>query len=161
MLGLSGAGKTTILYYLKGCLETVKAIPTVNFNLEIFEYKDKFKANVYDLAGLDKNTINYKGFCKCTDGLIFVVDSNDRDRIENAAVKLKEILAEEELKGCPVLVIANKQDLNVALVPGEVADKMGMTQFKGITWLVQGASGITGQGLKEGFDWLLYSLAKK
>ena len=50
------------------------------------------------------------------------------------------MLAEEELKDCAVLVMANKQDLNSALPPGEVTEKLGMGQLKGRTWLVQGTS---------------------
>lgn len=149
ILGLSGAGKTTILYQLKDG-ETVQTVPTVDFNFEILEYKDKgLKANVFDLAGLDKNAVNCKNHYNNTDGLIFVVDSNDRDKIEDAAVELKKILAEEKLKGCPVLVIANKEDLNGALPPSEVTEKMVMSQFKGITWCVQGASGTTGKASKK------------
>ena len=71
------------------------------------------------------------------------------------------MLAEEELKECAVLVMANKQDLNGALPPGEVTEKMGMGQLKGRTWLVQGTSATTGQGLKEGLDWMAGVLLKK
>ena len=59
-----------------------------------------------------------------------------------------------------LLVFANKQDLNWALAPGEVTKRLNMGDLKGRTWLVQGASGITGQGLKEGFSWLTSVLIK-
>ena len=38
---------------------------------------------------------------------------------------------------------------------------MGMGQLKGRTWLVQGTSAITGQGIKEGLDWMASVLLKK
>ena len=88
------------------------------------------------------------------------MDSNDIDRIKEAAEELKKICDEEELKDCPILVIANKQDLNYALSPGEVTEKLGMGFLKGSTWLVQGTSGTTGQGTKEGFNWLSSSICK-
>ena len=66
-----------------------------------------------------------------------------------------------ELKDCAVLVLANKQDLNSAMTPDEVMEKLGMGQLKGRTWLVQGTSAITGQGIKEGLDWLASILLKK
>ena len=71
------------------------------------------------------------------------------------------MLAEEELKNCPVLVLANKQDINGALAPGEVCKQLKMEDFKGRTWLVQGASATTGQGLKEGLDWMVSTFLKK
>ena len=159
MVGLDAAGKTTILYQLK-MGETVKTIPTIGFNVETLDYKG-LNFTVWDVGGQDKIRVLWKHYYQNTDGLIFVVDSNDRDRIEDAAEELKKMLAEEELKDCCVLVMANKQDLNGALPPGEVTNLLGMGSLKGRTWLVQGTSATTGQGLKEGLDWMASVLLKK
>ena len=159
MVGLDAAGKTTILYQLK-MGETVKTIPTIGFNVETLDYKG-LNFTVWDVGGQDKIRVLWKHYYQNTDGLIFVVDSNDRDRIEDAAEELKKMLAEEELKDCAVLVMANKQDLNGALSPNDVTDKMGMEQLEGRSWFVQGTSAVTGQGLKEGLDWLTGVLLKK
>ena len=128
MVGLDAAGKTTILYQLK-MGETVKTIPTIGFNVETLDYKG-LNFTVWDVGGQDKIRVLWKHYYQNTDGPIFVVDSNDRDRIEDAAEELKKMLAEEELKDCCVLVMANKQDLNGALAPGEVTDKLGMGALK-------------------------------
>ncbi len=159
MAGLDGAGKTPILYQLK-MGETLKTIPTIGFNVETLDYKGLI-FTVWDVGGQDKIRVLWKHYYENTDGLIFVVDSNNRDRIEDAGEELKKMLAEEELKDCAVLVMANKQDLNGALSPNDVTDKMGMEQLEGRSWLVQGTSAITGQGLKEGLDWLTGVLLKK
>ena len=42
-------------------------------------------------------------------GVIFVVDSNDRERVNEAKDELSELLAEDELKDAVLLVFANKQ----------------------------------------------------
>jgi len=42
-------------------------------------------------------------------GLIFVVDSNDRERVNEAKDELSRMLAEDELKDAVLLVFANKQ----------------------------------------------------
>ena len=159
MAGLDGAGKTPILYQLK-MGETVKTIPTIGFNVETLDYKGLI-FTVWDVGGQDKIRVLWKHYYENTDGLIFVVDSNNRDRIEDAGEELKKMLAEEELKDCAVLVMANKQDLNGALSPNGIADKMRMEQLKGRSWFVQGTSAVTGQGLKEGLDWLTGVLLKK
>ncbi len=42
-------------------------------------------------------------------GLIFVVDSNDRERVNEAREELSRMLAEDELRDAVLLVFANKQ----------------------------------------------------
>jgi len=159
MVGLDAAGKTTILYQLK-MGETVKTIPTIGFNVETLEYKN-LNFTVWDVGGQDKIRVLWKHYYQNTDGLIFVVDSNDKDRVEDASEELKKMLAEEELKDAAVLVMANKQDLNGAMSPNDVTEKLGLQSLKGRQWLVQGTSATTGQGLKEGLDWMAKTLSNK
>ena len=159
MVGLDAAGKTTILYQLK-MNETVKTIPTIGFNVETLDYKG-LNFTVWDVGGQDKIRVLWKHYYQNTDGLIFVVDSNDKERVDDAAEELKKMLAEEELKDCITLVMANKQDLKDAMSPETVTEKLGLSQLKGRPWLVQGTSATTGQGLKEGLDWMYGLLLKK
>lgn len=48
-------------------------------------------------------------FLFCLQGLIFVVDSNDRERIGEAREELMRMLAEDELRDAVLLIFANKQ----------------------------------------------------
>ena len=108
MLGLDAAGKTTILYKLK-LGEVVSSVPTIGFNVETLEYK-KIKFTVWDVGGQDKIRLLWRHYYQNTQGLIFVVDSSDRDRVELAKEELHRMLGEEELRDAVVLVFANKQD---------------------------------------------------
>ena len=159
MLGIGGAGKTKILYQLK-MGEPVNTVPTIGFNVETLEHKG-IKFTVWDLGGGDKLRILWKNYYVGNDGLIYVVDANDKDTIDKSAEEFKKLMKEEELKDCVILVMANKQDLNNTLSPGVITDKLGMKLLKGRTWFVQGTSAITGQGLKEGLDWMVSVLLKK
>ena len=159
MVGLDAAGKTTILYRLKTG-ELVKTIPTIGFNVETLHYQG-LCFTVWDVGGQDKIRVLWKHYYQNTDGIIFVVDSNDPDRIEDAAEELQKMLAEEELQNCAVLIMANKQDIHGALSPEVVEDKMGMKQLKGRIYHVEGTSATTGQGLKEGLNWISSVLLKK
>merc|ERR1712013_568947 len=85
MVGLDAAGKTTILYKLK-LGEVVTTIPTIGFNVESVEYKN-INFTVWDIGGQDKIRKLWRYYYN-TQGLIFVVDSNDRDRIEDAREEL-------------------------------------------------------------------------
>ena len=159
MVGLAAAGKTSVLYQLK-MSELVKTIPTIGFNVETLDYKG-LTFTIWDVGGQDKIRMLWKHYYQNTDGIIFVVDSNDKDRIKLSEEVLKLMLAEEDLKNSALLVMANKQDLSGALSPNEVTQQLGMNEIKGRNWLVQGTSAQTGQGLKEGLDWLANTLLKQ
>jgi len=106
MVGLDAAGKTTILYKLK-LGEVVTTIPTIGFNVETVDYKN-ISFTVWDVGGQDKIRLLWRHYYQNTQGLIFVVDSNDRDRIDDAREELHKMLSEEELKEAVLLVFANK-----------------------------------------------------
>ena len=159
MVGLDAAGKTSILYQLK-MSELVKTIPTIGFNVEQLDYKG-LRFTIWDIGGQDKIRILWKHYYQNTDGIIFVVDSNDKERFETVREVLSLCLIEEELKGAALLVFANKQDLNGAASPNELTNALEMRKINNRKWLVQGSSAMNGQGLKEGLDWLASILLKK
>ena len=107
MVGLDAAGKTTILYKLK-LGEVVTTIPTIGFNVETVEYKN-LSFTVWDVGGQDKIRPLWRHYYQGTNGLIYVVDSNDRDRIEDAREELTKMLNEDEMRDAVLLVFANKQ----------------------------------------------------
>ncbi|VDM15217.1 unnamed protein product [Wuchereria bancrofti] len=92
MVGLDAAGKTTILYKLK-LGEIVTTIPTIGFNVETVEYKN-ISFTVWDVGGQDKIRPLWRHYFQNTQGLIFVVDSNDRERIEESRAELHKMLSE-------------------------------------------------------------------
>uniref|UniRef100_A0A5K3ENM9 ADP-ribosylation factor n=1 Tax=Mesocestoides corti TaxID=53468 RepID=A0A5K3ENM9_MESCO len=152
MVGLDAAGKTTILYKLK-LGEVVTTIPTIGFNVESVEYHN-LNFTVWDVGGQDKIRPLWRHYFQNTQGLIFVVDSNDRDRIGEAAEELQKMLSEEDLANAAVLVFANKQDLPNAMPTTEVTDKLRLHTLRGREWYIQSSCATTGEGLYEGMDWL-------
>jgi len=58
---------------------------------------------------LKDNLVNVFSLFRCTDGIIFVVDSSDVDRIEEARLELLKIAKLTERCAVPILVLANKQ----------------------------------------------------
>merc|ERR1711964_87347 len=95
-VGLDAAGKTTILYKLK-LGEVVTTIPTIGFNVETVEYKN-LSFTVWDVGGQDKIRPLWRHYYQGTNGLIYVIDSNDRDRIEDAREDLTKMLNEDEMR---------------------------------------------------------------
>ena len=87
--------------------------------------------------------------------MVFVIDSADRERLEIAKQELDLMLQEEELRGAPVLVLANKQDLPNAMNELEIAQGLGLTDIKNRKWSLFKVSAVQGTGLEEGFGWLV------
>jgi len=152
MVGLDAAGKTTILYKLK-LGEIVTTIPTIGFNVETVEYKN-ISFTVWDVGGQDKIRPLWRHYYQNTQGLIFVVDSNDRERIHEAREELQKMLSEDELREAVLLVFANKQDLPNAIPVAELQQQLGLDGMKFRKWFVQATCATTGDGLYEGLDWL-------
>ncbi|XP_060704928.1 ADP-ribosylation factor 2-like [Hemiscyllium ocellatum] len=152
MVGLDAAGKTTILYKLK-LGEVVTTIPTIGFNVETVEYRN-LSFTVWDVGGQDKIRTLWKHYFQNTQGLIFVIDSNDRERINEARDELTRMLSEDELRDAVLLIFANKQDLPNAMTPAEITDKLNLHQLRQRVWHVQATCANSGDGLCEGLHWL-------
>ncbi|CAK9163239.1 unnamed protein product, partial [Ilex paraguariensis] len=159
MVGLDAAGKTTILYKLK-LGEVVTTIPTIGFNVETVEYKN-INFTVWDIGGQDQISRLWRFYFSNTQGLIFVVDSNDRDRAGEARDKLHKLLNEDELKDAVLLVFANKQDLPNAMNAAEITDKLGLQSLRQQRWYIQSTCATSGEGLYEGLDWLSNNIVNK
>uniref|UniRef100_A0A0E0C9E1 ADP-ribosylation factor n=1 Tax=Oryza meridionalis TaxID=40149 RepID=A0A0E0C9E1_9ORYZ len=159
MVGLDAAGKTTILYKLK-LGEIVTTIPTIGFNVETVEYKN-ISFTVWDVGGQDKIRPLWRHYFQNTQGLIFVVDSNDRERVVEARDELHRMLNEDELRDAVLLVFANKQDLPNAMNAAEITDKLGLHSLRQRHWYIQSTCATSGEGLYEGLDWLSNNIASK
>ena len=80
------------------------------------------------------------------------MDSADRIRLEEAREELFGILTSDEMRGVPVTVIANKQDLPNALTPAELIDGLHLRKLTGHKWHVQGACAVNGDGVYESLE---------
>lgn len=64
-----------------------------------------------DVGGQDKIRPLWRHYYTGTQGLIFVVDCADRDRIDEARQELHRIINDREMRDAIILIFANKQDL--------------------------------------------------
>lgn len=156
VLGLDAAGKTTMLYKLR-LGEVVTTIPTIGFNIEHVNFQTSRRVinfTCWDVGGRDKIRPLWRHYYTDQSALIFVVDCNDRDRMEQAKDSLEDMLTEEKLQGKPLLVFANKQDLPNAMPASQVIEELGLHRVRTRPWFVQASVATTGDGLFEGLDWL-------
>jgi ADP-ribosylation factor protein 1 len=156
MLGLDAAGKTTILYKLH-IGEVLTTVPTIGFNVEKVQYKNVV-FTVWDVGGQEKLRPLWRHYFNNTDALIFVVDSQDRDRVQKAAQEFLTIIKDPLMLNSAILIYANKQDMKGCLTPAEICQAMGLYDLKDRRWHVQSAVATRGEGLYEGLDWLANTL---
>ncbi|XP_040872320.1 uncharacterized protein [Glycine max] len=186
MLGLDAAGKTTILYKFH-IGEVLSTVPTIGFNVEKVQYKNVI-FTVWDVGGQEKLRPLWRHYFDNTDGLIYVVDSLDRERIGKAKQEfqvtksnslsyvcacyskqilnwfmdyLQTIINDPFMLNSVILVFANKQDLRGAMTPMEVCEGLGLFDLKNRKWHIQGTCALKGDGLYEGLDWLASTLKER
>lgn len=156
LLGLDNAGKTTILRNL--CNEDpTQTTPTRGFNVKTIQ-SEGFKFNVWDIGGQKAIRQYWDNYYENTDAIVWVVDSSDEVRLEETGVELTQLLSDEKLKGVPVLIFANKQDLATAVKPDQMTIDLELHKIRDRKWQIQGCSAITGTGLDDGLKWLVQTM---
>ncbi|KAK1159002.1 ADP-ribosylation factor-like protein 4D [Acipenser oxyrinchus oxyrinchus] len=165
VIGLDLAGKTSLLYRLK-LREFVKTIPTKGFNMEKIKVAIRCSRSItfqiWDVGGQEKLRPLWKSYTRRMDGIVFVVDSTETERMEEAKVELHKITRTSENQGIPVLVLANKQDLPAPLSVTEIEKVLGLHEMSASTLHhVQGCSAVDGQGLQPGLEKLYEMILKR
>merc|ERR1712039_1103500 len=100
-----------------------------------------------DVGGQDEMRPLWRHYFQGIKCVIYVVDSNDRDRVEHAREELIKMMNEHELRDAALLVFANKQDLPNSMPAAEITDKLGLHNMRNRQWFIQSACATTGDGL--------------
>merc|ERR1712087_367851 len=158
MLGLDNSGKTTALKTLAG-EDCTTITPTQGFNIKSVQ-QGGFKLNVWDIGGQKHIRPYWKNYYQNTDAIVYVFDSVDKRRADEAAEELAQLMEEELLQKVPVLCFANKQDLLGAMTAAEVMATLDLTAQKERWVHVEACSAKTGEGLQGGLEKLM-AAAKK
>ncbi|RNA06999.1 ADP-ribosylation factor-like [Brachionus plicatilis] len=153
ILGLNHSGKTTIFFTMRD-KHNIFTIPAIGFNSETFITANGVSMRVCDLGNYKKVKPTWKDYFQESIGCFFVVDSTDEFRLDEAAQELHGILEDDSMRGVPVVVIANKQDLPNAITCTDLVQKLNLeklskTQNK---WFIQSACALTGEGIYEAME---------
>jgi len=157
ILSLDSAGKTSLLYKLKTG-DVINTIPTIGYNHENVEYKSR-TFSFWDLGGQDQIRKLWEPYFYKLHGIIFLVDSNDCERFEEAKDLLKEIIKLAQVSGTDkvvLLILANKQDLPDAKNSEELHVILELNKLikTGIHFAIMDCSVRLGTGLENGLEWL-------
>ena len=156
MVGLDSSGKTSLMYKAK-LKEHIKVHPTMAFNVECVNATKKLKYRIWDIGGRESNRPLWKAYVRRTEGVVFVVDSTDSNRFEEAQHELFNLLNSEsaKLNHVPVLILANKQDCIGAVSPDMLANELNLKALNDRhLWHVEPTSAYVGEGFIEGLKTL-------
>jgi small GTP-binding protein len=116
LLGLDNAGKTSVLFYVRDG-QSSDTVPTIGLNIEEISYKG-YSLTFWDVGG--QATKLWKHYFDHIDGVIFVIDSKDEEKLLFAREELSRISKDESLSGSPFLLLFNKQDIEGAKTKEEL-----------------------------------------
>ena len=155
MIGLDNAGKTTVLYKLK-----LGEVVTIGFNVETVGDRN-ISFTVWDVGGQTKIRHLWHHYFQDTQGLIYVVDSNDPSRIKESREELQKVLEDDRLRDAVLLVFANKNDLPGAMTTTEVTQKLELNKYMNRQWYIQSTCAVSGEGIVDGLEWLAKTIKNK
>ena len=132
-------------------------------------------------GGQDRIRQLWRHYFQNSAAVIFVIDSSDIARMNEAGHEMHRLLEEDGLKDAILLIFANKQDLPNAMSPSELKKKLRLNdlhdrkvrkycleEYRSISnilmpylqWFIQPAYACQGIGIYEGLDWLSIQLMR-
>lgn len=168
ILGLDNAGKTTYLECSKAKfkknykgINPSKITTTVGLNIGSIDVH-RVSLNFWDLGGqTELQSLWDKYYAECH-AIIYIVDSSDRERMDESKKTFEKMICNENLAGIPLLILANKQDIpdcmgvrDVKPIFNQNAHLIGRRDF-----MVMPISALTGDGIDEGIQWLVESIQR-
>ncbi len=152
VVGLENAGKTTLLNVLANG-ESIETAPTIGLNVKIVQH-GSVSLKCWDLGGQSQYREEWGRYTKGCDVIVYVVDTNASERIEEARFELHRLLEERELSTTPILVAANKVDLEPHLSESEVIRELNLDYIVDNPWVVIPISALRKQNIDKILTWL-------
>ncbi|KAJ9518268.1 hypothetical protein QJQ45_010265 [Haematococcus lacustris] len=160
ILGVDRAGKTNVLERFKTLytplvgLDPGKILPTVGLNVGRLDAAGQSLV-LWDLGGQTGLRSIWDKYYDESHAVIFVVDAHNLGRLDESKAALDRVLGSRQLQGAPVLIMANKQDLEAAASAQQIYDHLGVGLVHNRPIRVLPVCAYTGQGMKEALEWLI------
>ncbi|MBD3195796.1 MAG: PAS domain S-box protein [Candidatus Lokiarchaeota archaeon] len=156
LFGLTQAGKTTIVNCLRNSYSK-NPLPTTNVHISRVNLED-LSILVYDAPGQIKFHDLWFPYLKNQNGLVFVLDLADEEKLPAAKKILHKIADNPQVKDLPLLILLNKKDL----ISKDIKDKVEFLELDKLEnhphkYFV--TSAINNDGIEEAFNWLSLQLS--
>ena len=128
--------------------------------METVKYEN-INFQMWDLGGQSEIRPFWRCYYPKTNAVVFVIDSSDKERMDIVKQELFLLLQEDDLKGVPVMILANKQDIEGCLTDVQISESMGLTEIKNRPWALFKTIAKTGKGVDDAFKWLVNTIRNK
>ena len=153
-IGLDNSGKSRIIYYLANNYSFNGYVPFSTPGVNYFEIPP---LKIYDVGGLGRYRDQWESYIRQSDGIIFVVDSTDKERICCVKEEIEKVFSLcSELK-IPLLILLNKTDLEHQIQKQDIEQITQISQ-QNIVYNILETSAQTGEGLIDGRQWILQNI---
>lgn len=116
---------------------------------------------VWDVGGQDHLRTFWHHYFDNVDGLVFVVDSTDHQRLGLSKTELLGIYHHDSMKNVPLVVIVNKQDSPEALAADVIEEKLDLKKWSNAPYRVVPCCALKGDGLTDAFATLAKLIRKQ
>ncbi|KAJ1643684.1 ADP-ribosylation factor-like protein 8B [Dispira simplex] len=123
LVGLQNSGKTTLVNVIASGQFNEDMIPTVGFNMRKVT-KGRVTMKLWDIGGQPRFRSMWERYCRGVDAIVFVIDSADHVKFNDARVELQKLLEKPQLANIPLLILGNKNDLPEALTIDQLINEM-------------------------------------
>lgn len=161
-LGLDRAGKTTLLTRVTQGVFQEDTVRTLGMNVDEFRSGDVSFVS-WDIGGqVSFRSTLWESYMSGSMGVIYVVDSADLDRFTEARTELwTYVIDNQKVENIPILILANKQDLENAASAGEVARALDLHKVTMHSYAIMPTSAKTGFNIEEALEWLRQRITEK
>ncbi|XP_003445259.2 ADP-ribosylation factor-like protein 13A [Oreochromis niloticus] len=128
VVGLDKAGKTSSIRGMLRVANVVESGPThgcIRHELRV----ENYLVTLLDVGGSAESRGTWRELYGEAHGIIFVVDSGDRQMIKEVREVLSDLLKQPRVAGKPLLVLANKQDKMNALLSSELIEILSLEKL--------------------------------
>jgi len=155
VLGLDNSGKTSIVKSILG-QDVNETSPTLGFTINTLKHGD-YSINLWDIGGQTTIRSYWRNYFEQTDGVVWVVDSSDKLRLNDCKDELHNLLKQDKLAGSTLLVLCNKQDIEGALTPDQIREVLELDSITTRHWMIMPCSALNNKekGVEKGFKWIL------
>jgi ADP-ribosylation factor-like protein 8 len=103
----------------------------------------------------------WERYCRGVDAIVFVLDASDQAKLSSAKTELYSLIEKPVLKGIPLLVLANKNDLQEAISVDEVIETLSLRSITDREVACYSISAKNSNNIDKVLEWLMKHAGSK
>jgi ADP-ribosylation factor-like protein 8 len=155
LVGLENSGKTTLLQVISNG-SPLETAPTIGLNVKMVK-RGGVNMKCWDLGGQAQYRDEWGRYTRGCNAIIYVVDASEsaQSLLPEAKRELYRLLEDRELAKTPLLIVANKIDLQPLVPEQTLIKELNLDYFTDNAWLLLSISALQNTNVDSVVDWLI------